>query len=46
MTAEEACGRAEGRVDDREITVFDSSGIGLQDLCLGLALLKKMDITL
>ncbi|MDX2593145.1 MULTISPECIES: ornithine cyclodeaminase family protein [Streptomyces] len=39
-------GRAEGRVDDRDITVFDSSGIGLQDLCLGLALLKKMDITL
>ncbi|MPY50579.1 ornithine cyclodeaminase family protein [Streptomyces sp. K1PN6] len=39
-------GRAPGRGGNDDITVFDSSGIGLQDLCLGLALLKKMDITL
>ncbi|MFD7284139.1 ornithine cyclodeaminase family protein [Streptomyces sp. NPDC059862] len=39
-------GRAAGRADDRDITLFDSSGIGLQDLYLGLALLKKMDISL
>ncbi|MFI1035480.1 ornithine cyclodeaminase family protein [Streptomyces sp. NPDC020951] len=35
-----------GRIDDSDITVFDSSGIGVQDLYLGLALLKKMDISL
>jgi ornithine cyclodeaminase len=39
-------GRAAGRADDSDITLFDSSGIGLQDLYLGLALLKKMDISL
>ncbi|MFE1312843.1 ornithine cyclodeaminase family protein [Streptomyces sp. NPDC058755] len=38
-------GRVAGRADD-DITVFDSSGIGLQDLYLGLALLKKLDMTL
>jgi ornithine cyclodeaminase len=38
--------RAQGRTDDRDITVFDSSGIGLQDLYLALALLKRMDIRL
>jgi ornithine cyclodeaminase len=38
-------GRTTGRIDDSDITVFDSSGIGLQDLYLGLALLKKMDIS-
>ncbi|MEU1707067.1 hypothetical protein ABZ478_16880 [Streptomyces sp. NPDC005706] len=32
--------------DAHDITVFDSSGIGLQDLHLGLALLKKTDISL
>ncbi|WP_413754884.1 ornithine cyclodeaminase family protein [Streptomyces sp. MMBL 11-3] len=37
-------GRAPARGGD--ITVFDNSGIGLQDLYLGPALLKKMDITL
>lgn len=35
-------GRAPGRRDDDAITVFDSSGIGLQDLHLGLALLQKL----
>lgn len=39
-------GRAEGRTADSDITVFDSSGIGVQDLYLGLALLEKMDISL
>ncbi|MGW8331245.1 hypothetical protein ACWGLE_25515 [Streptomyces sp. NPDC055897] len=38
--------RVSGRRDDSDITVFDSSGIGVQDLYLGLALLKKMDISL
>jgi ornithine cyclodeaminase len=38
--------RATGRTDDSDITVFDSSGIGVQDLYLGLALLKRMDISL
>ncbi|MFB7291127.1 ornithine cyclodeaminase family protein [Actinacidiphila glaucinigra] len=38
--------RAQGRIDHRDITVFDSSGTGLQDLYLALALLKKMDISL
>ncbi|MDQ0905516.1 ornithine cyclodeaminase [Streptomyces canus] len=38
-------GRAEGRTADSDITVFDSSGIGVQDLYLGLALLEKMDIS-
>jgi ornithine cyclodeaminase len=38
--------RATGRTDDSDITVFDSSGIGLQDLYLGMALLKKMDLSL
>ncbi|MGC0343540.1 ornithine cyclodeaminase family protein [Streptomyces sp. SLBN-8D4] len=39
-------GRTEGRTADGDITVFDSSGIGGQDLYLGLALLEKMDISL
>ncbi|MDQ1050902.1 ornithine cyclodeaminase family protein [Streptomyces sp. V4I2] len=38
--------RAAGRTDDSDLTVFDSSGIGVQDLYLGLALLKKMDLCL
>jgi ornithine cyclodeaminase len=38
--------RAPGRTGNRDITVFDSSGIGLQDLHLALALLKKMGIPL
>ncbi|WP_203184217.1 ornithine cyclodeaminase family protein [Streptomyces pratensis] len=38
--------RVSGRDVDEDITVFDSSGVGLQDLCLGLALLKKMDVSL
>jgi ornithine cyclodeaminase len=38
--------RATGRANDSDITLFDSSGIGLQDLYVGLALLKKMDISL
>ncbi|WP_084144789.1 ornithine cyclodeaminase family protein [Amycolatopsis jejuensis] len=36
-------GRAPGRRSPEDITVFDSSGIGLQDLYLGLALLDRLD---
>ncbi|MFE5110587.1 hypothetical protein [Streptomyces sp. NPDC056663] len=36
---------APGRSCPGGITIFDSSGIGLQDLNLGLALLKKLDMT-
>ncbi|MYT10363.1 MULTISPECIES: ornithine cyclodeaminase family protein [Streptomyces] len=39
-------GRAEGRIAGSDITVFDGSGIGVRDLCPGLALLEKMDISL
>jgi len=39
-------GRAPGRNDVLDITVFDSSGIGLQDLHLGLALLERMGLSL
>ncbi|MFF4035018.1 hypothetical protein ACFYZ2_35675 [Streptomyces sviceus] len=39
-------GRAEGRIEDRDITVLDGSGIGVRDLCPGPALLEKMDISL
>lgn len=38
--------RVAGRTDDSDITLFDSSGIGLQDLYLGLTLLQEMDISL
>ncbi|MFB6710328.1 ornithine cyclodeaminase family protein [Streptomyces sp. NPDC056333] len=38
--------RASGRDDGDDVTAFDSSGIGPQDLYLGLALLKKMDVAL
>ncbi|MER5558887.1 MULTISPECIES: hypothetical protein [unclassified Streptomyces] len=37
---------APGRSEGSGITVFDSSGIGVQDLYVGPALLKKMDICL
>ncbi|MEU1183758.1 ornithine cyclodeaminase family protein [Streptomyces sp. NPDC005820] len=36
-------GRAPGRRSPQDITLFDSSGIGLQDLYLGLALLDRLD---
>ncbi|GAA1257958.1 hypothetical protein GCM10009646_52480 [Streptomyces aureus] len=38
--------RTPGRDGGDDVTVFDSSGIGLQNLYLGLALLKKMDVAL
>jgi ornithine cyclodeaminase len=38
-------GRAPGRQDADAVTIFDSSGIGLQDLHLGLALLQKLGTT-
>ncbi len=34
-------GKVAGRRSTEEITVFDSSGIALQDLCIGAALLKE-----
>ncbi|MFC7895490.1 ornithine cyclodeaminase family protein [Streptomyces sp. NPDC057381] len=39
-------GHAAGRRDASDVTIFDSSGIGLQDLYLGLALLERMDVSL
>jgi ornithine cyclodeaminase len=33
-------GRSPGRQFEREITVFDSSGISLQDLCMAAALIE------
>ncbi len=46
MLGDVLTGRAPGRRDTNDITVFDSSGIGLQDLYLGLALLERMGIAL
>ncbi|MGW7363250.1 hypothetical protein ACWGI8_07445 [Streptomyces sp. NPDC054841] len=39
-------GRAPGRRNALDITVLDSSGIGRQDLHLGLALLDRMGVSL
>ncbi|WP_461073069.1 ornithine cyclodeaminase family protein [Streptomyces pseudoechinosporeus] len=39
-------GHAPGRTSPHDITVFDSSGIGLQDLHLGLALLECLGVSL
>jgi len=36
-------GKAAGRTSDDEITIFDSSGIALQDLFLGLRLIEAAD---
>ncbi|MEU5226803.1 hypothetical protein AB0G55_29880 [Streptomyces toyocaensis] len=38
-------GRASGRRSLEDVTLFDSSGIGLLDLYLGLALLDRLDST-
>ena len=32
-------GEHDGRTDDDQITIFDSSGIALQDLCVATAVL-------
>jgi ornithine cyclodeaminase/alanine dehydrogenase-like protein (mu-crystallin family) len=36
-------GKAAGRRDDREITVFDSTGLAIQDLAIALAALERSD---
>jgi alanine dehydrogenase len=36
-------GAAEGRLDAREITVFDSTGLAIQDLAIALAALERAD---
>ena len=36
-------GTAEGRRDDDEITVFDSTGLAIQDLAIALAALEQID---
>jgi alanine dehydrogenase len=36
-------GEAEGRVSPEEITVFDSSGLAVQDLAIALAALKRAE---
>lgn len=46
MLGEVLTGKTAGRTSPYEVTVFDSSGIGLQDLYLGLALLERQGITL
>jgi alanine dehydrogenase len=36
-------GKAEGRRNDDEITVFDSTGLAIQDLAIALAALERVD---
>jgi alanine dehydrogenase len=36
-------GTAEGRQTDRDITVFDSTGLAIQDLAIALAALERAD---
>jgi len=36
-------GTADGRRDDDEITVFDSTGLAIQDLAIALAALERVD---
>jgi alanine dehydrogenase len=36
-------GKAEGRRDEDEITVFDSTGLAIQDLAIALAALERVD---
>jgi ornithine cyclodeaminase/alanine dehydrogenase-like protein (mu-crystallin family) len=36
-------GKAEGRRGDDEITVFDSTGLAIQDLAIALAALERVD---
>jgi ornithine cyclodeaminase/alanine dehydrogenase-like protein (mu-crystallin family) len=35
-------GTAEGRRSDREITVFDSTGLAIQDLAIALAAMERV----
>ena len=36
-------GSAEGRRSDQDITVFDSTGLAIQDLAIALAALERAD---
>jgi ornithine cyclodeaminase/alanine dehydrogenase-like protein (mu-crystallin family) len=36
-------GGAKGRLDDDEITVFDSTGLAIQDLAVALAVLQRFE---
>jgi alanine dehydrogenase len=36
-------GTAEGRQSDRDITIFDSTGLAIQDLALALAAMERVD---
>jgi ornithine cyclodeaminase/alanine dehydrogenase-like protein (mu-crystallin family) len=36
-------GTAEGRTSDRDITVFDSTGLAIQDLAIALAAMERVD---
>lgn len=36
-------GTAEGRGFDRDITVFDSTGLAIQDLAIALAAMERVD---
>jgi alanine dehydrogenase len=36
-------GTAEGRRSDDEITVFDSTGLAIQDLAIALAAMERVD---
>ena len=36
-------GAAEGRASDEEITIFDSTGLAIQDLAIAIAALKRID---
>ena len=36
-------GKAEGRRDADEITVFDSTGLAIQDLAIALAAMERVD---
>ena len=36
-------GDAEGRHSDRDITIFDSTGLAIQDLAIALAAMERVD---
>jgi alanine dehydrogenase len=36
-------GTADGRESDRDITIFDSTGLAIQDLAIALAALERAD---
>jgi ornithine cyclodeaminase/alanine dehydrogenase-like protein (mu-crystallin family) len=36
-------GTAEGRCSDRDITIFDSTGLAIQDLAIALAAMERAD---